>query len=46
MYDYPSYSQLWGRFEGAVSIIDAIANCGRATRDVLKSGVTTAQVAA
>ena len=46
MYDYPSYSQLWGRFEGAVSIIDLIANCGRATRDVLKSGVTTAQVAA
>lgn len=28
-YDYPSYPQRWGQFEGAVSILDLIANCGR-----------------
>jgi hypothetical protein len=27
-YDYPPYPQLWGNFEGAVSILDLIANCG------------------
>jgi hypothetical protein len=37
-YDYAPYPQLWGAFEGAVSIIDTIANCGPAAREVLKSG--------
>lgn len=27
-YDYDSYPQLWGEFEGAVTILDLIANCG------------------
>lgn len=27
-YDYPAYPQLWGPFEGGVSIVDTIANCG------------------
>jgi hypothetical protein len=27
-YDYPSYPQLWGEFEGAVTVLDLIANCG------------------
>lgn len=27
-YDYPAYPQPWGEFEGAVSILDLIANCG------------------
>jgi hypothetical protein len=44
-YSYPSYPQLWGPFEGAVSIVDTIANCGRSSRDVLKS-IAPGQVAA
>lgn len=28
-YDYGVYPQLWGGFEGAVTILDLIANCGR-----------------
>lgn len=27
-YDYAPYPQLWGPFEGAVTILDLIANCG------------------
>lgn len=27
-YDYEAYPQLWGDFEGAVTILDLIANCG------------------
>lgn len=36
-YDYEPYSQLWGEFEGAVSILDLIANCGQNARRFLKS---------
>jgi hypothetical protein len=36
-YDYPAYPQLWGGFEGAVSILDLIANCGPDARNLLKS---------
>ena len=36
-YSYPAYPQQWGAFEGGVSIVDTIANCGPATRHVLKS---------
>lgn len=27
-YDYEPYPQLWGEFEGAVTILDLVANCG------------------
>jgi len=27
-YDYAPYPQLWGQFEGAVTVLDLIANCG------------------
>lgn len=27
-YDYDPYPQLWGEFEGAVTVLDLIANCG------------------
>ncbi len=36
-YDYPPYPQLWGEFEGAVSILDLIANCGPDAKYLLKS---------
>lgn len=36
-YDYEPYPQLWGRFEGAVSILDLIANTGPSARAFLSS---------
>ena len=45
-YDYAPYAQFWGPFEGAVSIIDTIAHCGPAARDILKSGAAHRRVAA
>lgn len=36
-YSYPDYPQLWGPFEGAVSVIDLIANCGPEARLLLKA---------
>ncbi len=36
-YDYPPYPQLWGEFEGAVSILDLIANCGPDSKHLLQS---------
>lgn len=36
-YDYPPYPQLWGPFEGAVTVLDLIANCGRRAKDYLTS---------
>jgi len=45
-YVYPSYRQLGEPFEGAVSIVDTIANCGPAARVVLKSLKTAARAAA
>lgn len=36
-YDYPVYPQLWGDFEGAVSVLDLIANCGPAARSLIRS---------
>ncbi len=36
-YDYKQYNQAWGEFEGAVSVIDLIANYGPSSRDYLKS---------
>lgn len=32
-YDYEQYPQLWGDFEGAVSVLDLIANCGPNARN-------------
>jgi len=36
-YDYPPYQQPWGEFVGTVSVLDLIANTGRAARNYLKS---------
>lgn len=36
-YDYEPYPQLWGPFEGAVSLLDLIANCGPRARDFIRS---------
>ncbi|MDO9010999.1 MAG: WbqC family protein [Gallionella sp.] len=36
-YDYPAYPQLWGKFDGAVSILDLLANCGGQSRGLLRS---------
>jgi WbqC-like protein family len=36
-YDYESYPQLWGPFEGAVTILDLIANMGPEARNFLSS---------
>ena len=44
-YRYPDYPQLWGRFEGAVSVIDLIANCGRQARERIKSRHTNRRAA-
>jgi hypothetical protein len=36
-YDYEAYPQQWGAFEGAVTILDLIANCGAASTRYLRS---------
>jgi len=36
-YDYDPYPQLWGEFDGALSILDLIANCGTSARGLLSS---------
>ena len=36
-YDYAPYPQQWGAFEGAVTVLDLIANCGTDARARLKS---------
>lgn len=36
-YDYDAYPQLWGAFEGAVTVLDLIANCGLDAKKLLKS---------
>lgn len=36
-YDYPAYPQLWGEFDGAVTVLDLIANCGPKAKDHLRS---------
>ena len=43
-YLYPPYPQLWGDFEGAVSVLDLIGNCGPEAGDFLKS-VTPNEIA-
>jgi hypothetical protein len=36
-YSYDPYPQQWGAFEGAVTVLDLIANCGPESRNFLKS---------
>jgi hypothetical protein len=36
-YDYESYPQLWGPFEGAVTVLDLIANCGPDAKSHIRS---------
>lgn len=36
-YDYPPYPQQWGVFDGAVTVLDLIANCGPQARQFLYS---------
>ena len=36
-YDYEPYPQLWGAFEGAVTVLDLIANCGPLSRGFIRS---------
>lgn len=36
-YDYDPYPQLWGPFEGAVTALDLIANCGNDAKNHLRS---------
>lgn len=36
-YDYPAYPQLWGPFDGAVSVLDLIANCGPGAGALMRS---------
>ena len=45
-YVYPTYPQLWGPFDNAMSIVDTIANCGPEAREVLKSRTAAERVAA
>lgn len=39
-YDYLPYPQLWGEFEGAVTVLDLIANCGPDSVDYLRSQIS------
>ena len=36
-YEYAQYPQLWGLFEGNVTVLDLIANCGPQARQYLRS---------
>lgn len=36
-YDYAPYPQLWGPFEGSVTILDLVANCGPEARTHLRA---------
>jgi hypothetical protein len=36
-YDYAPYPQLWGDFNGKVTVFDLISNCGNDSRNYLKS---------
>ncbi|WP_310492799.1 WbqC family protein [Dechloromonas sp.] len=36
-YDYDPYPQLWGPFEGAVTVLDLIANCGPDAKGHIRS---------
>lgn len=36
-YDYELYPQLWGAFEGRVTMLDLIANCGPEAKTLIQS---------
>lgn len=36
-YNYEPYPQLWGPFEGGVTVLDLIANCGPEARTLIQS---------
>jgi hypothetical protein len=36
-YDYEPYPQLWGPFDGAVTVLDLIANCGSESKQLIRS---------
>lgn len=36
-YDYEPYPQLWGEFEGRVTVLDLIANCGPQSKVLMRS---------
>lgn len=36
-YDYQPYPQLWGEFEGSVTVLDLIANCGPESHKFIRS---------
>lgn len=36
-YDYAPYPQLWGVFAGGVTVLDLIANCGKKSKDFIRS---------
>lgn len=36
-YEYDAYPQLWGDFDGAVTVLDLIANCGPNAQKLLRS---------
>lgn len=36
-YDYEPYPQLWGEFDGAVTVLDLIANCGPMSKNLISS---------
>lgn len=44
-YDYQPYPQLWGSFDGAVSIIDLLMNTGPDARNFLKSRTPNRRIA-
>jgi hypothetical protein len=44
-YDYRPYPQLWGPYDGAVSVIDLIANCGPGARRLLRSETENSRAA-
>lgn len=45
-YAYPDYPQQWGAFEGAVSVLDLIANCGPSARTLITSDAANERAAA
>lgn len=36
-YEYDPYFQLWGKFNGAVTVLDVIANCGPQSKNLIRS---------
>jgi len=44
-YDYAPYPQLWGDFEGAVTVLDLIANCGTGAVNHLRSRTSDQRIA-